>query len=499
MINVSLTTKRGARATGVFFPSNPSLEQITINAGSILTIDPYAQGISEYIQQNFNQAAAAHKSGILTQISTDRYEVVQDFAGLSVSAASVIVTGKAGSGWKKWRLDNGQLLDVVRSSAKIIASSQTLTPPAPKTPPHVAAVAPELKPSPSANASKRPPCCQIPPGPAGYFLESITQDAQYFSQYVGNGRPNGIVQRAQYLTSALHLEMKLWIPNGELPSRYIQNVARYNSWEAMRQRDWINTFAANGYNHLFDNIDFHFPTRTACALLEYDEWLLKTIRYLNAEGLRAPNAISAAGALTPTTLATIGHAQKALNIYVKYQFCWQRVGPWIMGTFKPPYQAPINPNAFLCALHAPIDRQLLKALRTYEIGSFLDQKGLLSGENLLQSSDGMARPWSKLICLRTYYGFQLVMRAIALATWEPQCACIRNSIQECRTWFEKTFPEGQQIVGPDWLEIACQIPSRVIEETLAQLEDQENKQGHLLRGKLDNKDDRETGKDILDI
>ena len=172
MINVSLTTKRGAKATGVFFPNAPQHQQIKIYTGSILTIDPYAKGVALNIQQNYHRAAVAHQNGILRQIDQGTYEVVSDFNDLSVSGASVIVTGKAGSGWHKWRMENGQFLDVFRSSAGIIASSQAVTRPSPKTAPPSGTPPPVIKSSLSADPSKRPPCCQIPPGPRGRFLAS---------------------------------------------------------------------------------------------------------------------------------------------------------------------------------------------------------------------------------------------------------------------------------------------------------------------------------------
>lgn len=114
MIEIKLTTTEGANAQGVFYPEANPNKQITIKKGSVLTIDPYAQGIATNIQQNYTTAANAIEANVLRKIGDGKYEVLKDFADLSVSGSSVIVTGKAGSGWKKWTLEDGRLLDVLR-------------------------------------------------------------------------------------------------------------------------------------------------------------------------------------------------------------------------------------------------------------------------------------------------------------------------------------------------------------------------------------------------
>jgi hypothetical protein len=133
MLNVTLKTKAGANARGVF---DPSTEEITIMKGSILTIDPYAKGIATNIKHNYKTAVTAHKSGVLKEMEKGIYKVVKDMPGLSVSGASVIVTGKAGSGWNKWRLaEDGRPLDIWRSSGDEINEPTQNNSTAPTTPP----------------------------------------------------------------------------------------------------------------------------------------------------------------------------------------------------------------------------------------------------------------------------------------------------------------------------------------------------------------------------
>ncbi len=88
--------------------------KITILAGSILVIDPNHVS-SKNIQQNYDTAREMLENGSIRPTADGRLQVMNDIPGLSPSAASVIVTGRAGSGWLKWRLEgNGQLLDILR-------------------------------------------------------------------------------------------------------------------------------------------------------------------------------------------------------------------------------------------------------------------------------------------------------------------------------------------------------------------------------------------------
>jgi hypothetical protein len=319
-----------------------------------------------------------------------------------------------------------------------------------------------------------PPCCQIPPGPYGHFLLGLKYDTEQFSKYVGNGSPLGIRRHAGFLTSGLHLEMKLWPPHGHLPCPpYKINDARHNSWQAMRQKS-VNTFNPAERNAIFDSFPKSFPRRKSCALVEYDLWILKEIDTLCIRGLGQPGAVGGGGPGLPTTLATIGKTQKLINIYVKYQFCWQIAGQWqnipAPGHFVS-YKPPFSPQDFLCALHAPIDRQILKSLKNLAIGHHLKKQGALAGENLIQSSDGAKRPWSKLDCLRTYYGFQLALRRIAMRTWPKECGCfgLSDAIQKCGDMFQEEFSKGQECQGPDWIEIAKNIPDDIIDSTIEEL------------------------------
>lgn len=316
-------------------------------------------------------------------------------------------------------------------------------------------------------------CCHLP-HPAGPFALSLEEDSSLFATYVGGGIPaRPSLRNAKHLTSALHFEMKLWQPGqGSLPTPpYKINDAQHNSWQAMRQKS-TNTFSSKEQTAIFNAFPPSFPTRMDCALFSYDRWILGNIVSLRRKGLAQPGSFGTAGPGLPTTLASIGKAQKLVNIYIKYILCWQIAGQWQQSlnsfhVFKPPFV----PNNFLCALHAPIDRILINHLLKLPVGRYLQRAGVLRAGEIQQSSDGDWKPWSKLDCLRTYYGLQLVFRRIAMASWPDECSCATPIAltTECKDMFEKEFGNDQKFTGPDWLQIALNIPPAVIAESLGSL------------------------------
>jgi hypothetical protein len=82
---------------------------VTILAGSILTIDPHANGVARNIQANYKTAAEALQNSALVKVNLpgggEGYRVVADITDLSVAGSAVIVTGKPGKGWDKWIID----------------------------------------------------------------------------------------------------------------------------------------------------------------------------------------------------------------------------------------------------------------------------------------------------------------------------------------------------------------------------------------------------------
>ena len=76
------------------------------------------------------------------------------------------------------------------------------------------------------------PCCHIPTLINPDFPQCLIPDTQRFAQYVGGVPLCAIdaLQPAGILTSALHLEMKLWEPT---PFTYLPNDAQGNSWQVM--------------------------------------------------------------------------------------------------------------------------------------------------------------------------------------------------------------------------------------------------------------------------
>ncbi len=345
------------------------------------------------------------------------------------------------------------------------------------------------------------PCCQIPNQNNPVFPPSLIPDAERFSRYVGGERLEQIGDPAKsgVLTSALHLEMKLWKPI-TFRRPLLENDIESNSWLVMRRR----TTAANEVFQRFDAGEkrpifslFKLDARRSnCGLIPFDEWVLEMILSLRNQGLAhadLPHPWNPVVHKQPPELATVGLAQKLINIFLKYELCWQVAGRWENEGFVVYAQHRIpNLQHYLCALHAPIDRIVLEGAR--EKGQEKTDFGLLgtplgrwllnsemikSNGDLKQSSDGTFRPWSKLDCLRTYYGLQLMLRRVAMNTWPAGCACggglkvdpdaaAKALTEECAKWFEKKCGEKHRCGQgqTDWVKAACELPEQVIQETI---------------------------------
>lgn len=341
------------------------------------------------------------------------------------------------------------------------------------------------------------PCCHIPAPQAPGFPETLIAVAQSFVKYVGGAPINeiGNPEPACIFTSALHLEMKLWRVERVMPrNRYQLNNHFGNSWRAMLAT-WNstvhgNTFAENEKHQiLLELVSLKDLQRTeTCALIVFDRWMLNKMIQLRENGrcpMRQP-VLPAYG--RATALASFGLAQKLINIFLKYEICWQAVGQWGNGQLVPYHPAAIpNLPSYLCALHAPIDGILLNGppkkkgkpktnhgLNGTILGKWLTEQGLMDGYKLKQSSDGSFRPWSKLDCLRTYYGLQLMVRKVAMRTWQPGCACAESTnaaIQKCAGWFNQTYgnehPSGSNQI--DWIQAACNFSDDVIKASASSL------------------------------
>ena len=478
---------------------------VTLNVGTVLNIDP--KNTTDHPKSDYKKARKFLQSGAIVLNQDNKFVVAKPISDLPVSSAWVLVSAKTG-GYSNWIVDDPRFPEYSGKSLQSFSPKATV----------LTSISSQILPTKSAAPSKprtliqiqKHPCCQVPPGPNDNFLESIQHDATRFSHFVG-GAAVGIQGPAfsKYLTSALHLEMKLW-KTTKLSQKYLKNHARHNSWQTMQQRS-PNTFGGQGYDHLFDKIDHGFPSRNSCAILDYDYWVLKTINELNLKGKEATFAILPSKTNTPTTLASIGHAQKVLNIYVKYHFCWQRVGKSNGIKLVPPHCFPINPNGFMCALHAPIDAIMLSEFIKLPLGADLKSKKLVNQSNptkkqsnptpyIKQSLDGQLRPWSKLHCLRTYYGFQLIFRRVAMRTWQNGCGCsdAQNLTNRCAEMFEKEFPKEIECQGPDWIQAACDLPDEVIDATLKQLEENERVE-KILKDDISNQEDLKSAGEILAI
>jgi hypothetical protein len=175
-------------------------------------------------------------------------------------------------------------------------------------------------------------------------------------------------------------------------------------------------------------------------------------------------------------LTSVGMAQKLMNLYIKYRLCWQIIGEY--PALVPRVPAPpgaLNPRAFLCALHAPIDNIMLAQFLKLSIGKYLLERKLLrvtpdGRTEIFQSNPQPFVPWTKLDDLRSYYGLQLAFRRVAMKTWDLGCACkpIPDSLRDCVTEFDKQYPPDRGS-DRDWLKEVLSINESVIQKTKEEL------------------------------
>ena len=243
---------------------------------------------------------------------------------------------------------------------------------------------------------------------------------QSFSKYVGGAGfslPKSFA-RAEF-GSALDTEMMLWTPTSErLPKRYRPNDIEHNSWQAMQQMGIKGTFSRPERVGIFQLLRDTFPSldEGACPQIEFDRWFQHTANHLRHLGLQQPGARGSNPAHKPTALGTLGLAQKLINIYLKYAFCWAVAGQYSDNGFSPCGVIP-NITDFTFALHAPIDRILLLTLRLTHLGQKLTTEGFLDkSAGRIKSSTGQWAPWSKLDCWDTYWQLQKDLRSSSLNT-----------------------------------------------------------------------------------
>jgi hypothetical protein len=226
------------------------------------------------------------------------------------------------------------------------------------------------------------------------------------------------------LTSALHVDLKLWQPLRPLGGVYVVNNIIGNALKAARSaRNPLHPDIGQliGYDRIFfgnqgKNIIPPKPSDN-CAILDYDRWLLTNIRDIRQRAV----ALGHMGGTHPRPyfLTTVGMAQKVINIYVKYATCWATAGQYAGGALAAPVD-PLGIRNFICAPHCPLDRILINALLKTPVGEFLKGRELLEHGKIRQAN-GQWKPWSKLDCPVAYYALQWFIRRIAMSTWPKGC------------------------------------------------------------------------------
>lgn len=322
------------------------------------------------------------------------------------------------------------------------------------------------------------PCCNIPPnGPTGDFKLSLEHDAKEFSKYVGGGYIPKPTILGNKLTSALHLEMKLWRDINPLPAQYRPNDAKYNAWRAMMQIMAIGKFTGTQQATIFQYLGKKInQTPNRCSIVEYDRNVFSILCYLRTQGLQNANirCYTLSGQHSPK-LSTVGRCQKLINIYYKYELSWACAGS---------SHGHLNQvTNYLCALHAPLDNVFLSSLLDHPIGQYLLERRVLRRNGALvkirQRSDNTFRPWSKLDCFDSYFYLQWVFRKVAIRSWQRSgcnpCPCpgsFRKLIDETKTAFDELTVElDPEFDWPDfnwdWIdELFDEGLDRAIEETL---------------------------------
>jgi hypothetical protein len=271
------------------------------------------------------------------------------------------------------------------------------------------------------------PCCHI--NPASPFSVHLQQDSRRFSAYVAGLWPLPPGANGSQMTSALHVDLKLWDPLGRLPNIHNPNHAFDNAWKAARPVLTQDLFLQNPASRptvrgLIAPPPLAGVQIGGCAIAVFDDWILSAIQQIKGIATGLPGYAAALAAGSPPALSTVGMAQKLVNIYLKYNVCWHAGGiynPAAQGFVANPAAAFVAP--YLCALHCPIDSILLGKIRSLPLGAWMHKRGYMANNSYLYQLNGQALPWSKLDCLGAYYRFQQLLRLLAMRTWPHGCAC----------------------------------------------------------------------------
>lgn len=270
------------------------------------------------------------------------------------------------------------------------------------------------------------PCCHI--NTAGPFSVHLQVDSRRFSSYVAGCWPLLLGAAGGEMTSALHVDLKLWDAPRTLANIYQTNDALGNAWKTARPRMATDMFLHNPAQRLLVESKIALPPLPAsetegCRIAVFDRWILDAITQIRLIGRGLPG-FAALKPGTPPALSTVGMAQKVVNIYLKYHVCWYAGGicdPATGAFAANPPSASVAP--YLCAFHCPIDSILLKKIGACSLGKWMRDRGYMAKNFYLRQFDGNYRPWTKLDCLGTYYRFQQLLRLLAMRTWPPGCAC----------------------------------------------------------------------------
>ena len=313
----------------------------------------------------------------------------------------------------------------------------------------------------------------------GNFALSLQYDAWDFSRYVAGkyrARPSRL---CKYLTSALHLELKLGRANLELPSRYLPNEVEHNVWTAMSNRTTLIPESAKDLSSDKDSIfkQLREASRNPSGYesKDYDLNHLKVLCELREKGLAYYPQWAEKPPWRPPAMGTIGLSQRLVNMFYQYEFCWDLTYRPSSVSSPPSSEDMIN---WLPFLHAPLHVSFIGALEKLPLGFWLTQKEYIRKGKIRDSLENKFVTWWKMDSLRTYFGIQLLLRRIAMNTWHPKITeeRIQAAIFETKSAFDQTFPE-KQCKTHDWVKLACDFDNQelqtIISKTIKTLAEQE--------------------------
>jgi hypothetical protein len=213
--------------------------------------------------------------------------------------------------------------------------------------------------------------------------------------------------------------MHLWqVPNKPLPKFYHTNDAAYNAYVAASPVRLGTIERKPVWKASLPIVSMQPPIENGDSLMSaFDQWWTHNLNTLMAY---AKSAVSTSGRIN--ALSNVGTAQKFLNIFLKYHFCWNVSGIFPDGVKPYPWV-----KKFACAFHAPIDSILLKNILRYPAVQQLNRESMrhfgwpwIEHGGYITDRSCNKVTWTTLDCIDTYWDIQILLRM--------QTTCFRSNV-----------------------------------------------------------------------